>query len=100
VFRKLATRHAEAAKRIASKAHGIREEMENSAIIEAPLTAHPELAFGRWLLQQYKQGARRKRGQKEGPEIALVAFRRLLSLSGRARRVSTLDRSAITVFCS
>jgi hypothetical protein len=47
VLRKLETRHADAAKRMESQAHVIREQMEKSTIIEAPLTAHPELAFGR-----------------------------------------------------
>ena len=47
VFRKLETRHADAAKRMESQAILIREQMEKSAIIEAPLTAHPELAIGR-----------------------------------------------------
>jgi hypothetical protein len=47
VFRKLETRHADAAKRMESQAIVIREQMEKNAITEAPLTAHPELAFGR-----------------------------------------------------
>jgi vacuolar-type H+-ATPase subunit H len=68
VFRKLETRHAEAAKRIASKAQGIREEMANSAIIEAPLTAHPELAFGRLIAPAILIGIRPYYGTLHGAD--------------------------------
>src|SRR5258708_12115732 len=71
VFRKLETRHADAAKRMESQAILIREQMEKSAIIEAPVTAHPELAIGRLIAPAILIGIRPYYATLYGADVSI-----------------------------